>query len=245
MNGEAWKLFAWEEKLVRECVNLLYVVALQVDVEDRWSWRFHLSSRYTLSSAYQLLTQALDDDAVDKGYNALHHILWIKDVLLKVSMFAWLLFHNRLPTKDNLMRRRVLSINDQLCTGECECTEDRDHLFVTCVFYCNIWHLICGWLGICLVSPHKILSHLHHFCGLRGFSKNICLTFKMIWLADVYVIWKERNMCIFQHEEETIHSIIEQVKIIVFWWFKSKIVSFDFHYNVWRQNPLMYLTAVI
>jgi len=71
------------------CVDLLYVV-LQVDEEDRWSWRFDSSSRYTMSNVYQLLTQALDHDVVDNGYSNYHHIIWIKEVPLKVSLFALL-----------------------------------------------------------------------------------------------------------------------------------------------------------
>jgi len=37
-------------------------------------------------------------------------------------------------------------------------------------------------------SSRHLITHLHHLCGLWGFSKNICLAFKMIWLAVVYVI---------------------------------------------------------
>ena len=80
---------------------------------------------------------------------------------------------------------------------------------------------------------------------LGRFFENHLFSFQDVLLAIVYVLWKERNMHIFQHKEETIHSIVKRVKLQVFWWFKSKFVSFDFHYNVWRQNLLMCLTAGI
>jgi hypothetical protein len=39
--GETWKwrrrLWAWEEEMVVECMNLLLIVMLQVDTDDRWS----------------------------------------------------------------------------------------------------------------------------------------------------------------------------------------------------------------
>jgi len=45
VNGEAWKwnwrLFAWEEGLVRECAVQLSLVVLQVGVSDRWIWKLH------------------------------------------------------------------------------------------------------------------------------------------------------------------------------------------------------------
>lgn len=45
LSGEVrrWRgrLFAWEGKLVGECVELLSLVVLQVSVEDRWIWKIH------------------------------------------------------------------------------------------------------------------------------------------------------------------------------------------------------------
>lgn len=39
VNGEAWKwrrrLFAWEEELTRDCVDMLSNIILQVEMEDR------------------------------------------------------------------------------------------------------------------------------------------------------------------------------------------------------------------
>ena len=141
------------------------------------------------------------------------------------------------------MRRRVLSINDQLCK-ECRCLEDIDHLLVSCVFYGNIWYLVYDWLGISSETSSNPLLHFHHFCALGGVSNQWSAVLKMIWLATFYVIWKEINKHIFQQKAESIHSICEQVKSQVLWWFKSKFVSYDFHYNVWRQNPFMCLTVV-
>jgi len=36
---------------------------------------------------------------------------WHKDVLLNLSLFAWRLFRNRLPTKDNLSRRHNILLS--------------------------------------------------------------------------------------------------------------------------------------
>jgi len=86
------------------------------------------------------------------------------------------------------VRHRVLSINDQLCTGGCGCIEDMDHLFVACVFCGNIWYLIYDWLGISSITYLNLLLHLHHLCGLGDVSKQLIAALKMIWLATVYVI---------------------------------------------------------
>jgi len=82
----------------------------------------------------------------------------------------------------------VLSINDQLCTGRCGSTEDRDYMFVSCDFYGNIWDLICGWLGFPSTTSLNFLSHPRYFCGVGGSLKSTGLALKMIWLVVVYVI---------------------------------------------------------
>lgn len=163
-----------------------------------------------------------------------------------MSYCWWRLLQNRIVTKDNLVRRHVLTINDHLCTGRCGCIEDTNHLFVSCVFYSNLWYLIYDWLGFSSATSPSLLLHLRHFCGLGGVSNKLNSAFNMIWLAAFYVIWKESNGRIFQQKKNSIVLISEQVKCLVFFffWFKSKFVSFNFHYNVWRQSPLMCLSAV-
>lgn len=43
VNGEAWKwrkrMFAWEEELVGECVELFISFIFQVNMVDRWVWK--------------------------------------------------------------------------------------------------------------------------------------------------------------------------------------------------------------
>jgi len=107
-NGEAWKwrrrLFAWEEEQAGELCLLLQNVTLQVDNEDRWLWMLEKSNVYFVRSAYNFMTsQPLVDSQVDAKS------LWHKDIPLKVVVFAWRLFQNRFPTKDNLFRHGAIN----------------------------------------------------------------------------------------------------------------------------------------
>lgn len=43
--------------------------------------------------------------------------LWHKDVPLKIVLFAWRLFKDRLPTKDNLLRRVVNYHYSKVCVA--------------------------------------------------------------------------------------------------------------------------------
>ena len=81
------------------------------------------SSVYTVRSAYKFLTV---DDVVFVSS------LWLKEVPLKVVLFAWRLLRDRLPTKDNLYRRNVVDIDDQFCVGGCGEVETSSHLLLHC-----------------------------------------------------------------------------------------------------------------
>jgi hypothetical protein len=127
----------WEEGLLRECVEQLSLVVSQVGVTDRWIWKLHSSHRYTIKIDYNLLTTS--EVGVDDHFN---HVLWLKQILLKVNIFIWRLFLNRLATKKNMFRTNILDYNDSLCTATCGMVENQDRLFFICAFYNQLWLLI-------------------------------------------------------------------------------------------------------
>ena len=120
----------WEEELVGELGLLLQNVNLQVDKEGRWLWTLESSNDFTVRSAYKVLTPHHQIDTMVST-----KVLWHKDIPLKVVLFVWRLFRDRLQTKDNLYRRRVIMSDDTLCVGGCASIESSSHLFL----HCNIF----------------------------------------------------------------------------------------------------------
>jgi len=222
VGGEAWKwrrrLLAWEEGLVLECVERVSSCVLQVDTVDRWVQKLHTSQCYTVKSAYSFLTAT--DTNLNEGYDS---FLWLKAVPLKVNLFVWRLFMNRLPTKDNLYRRQA----------------------IRCDVYGRIWLLVSKWLGIDSVFNGNISTHSYQFRGLGGFSKNSRTAFTIIWISVIFVVWKDRNNMIFQNKSDQLETLAEKVKLQMYWLLKSHYVLFDFHYPFWRLNPLCCLQAIM
>jgi len=103
-------LFAWEEELIGELILLLHNVTLQVNKDDKWLWTLETSKTFSVHSVYKFLTAQLPTATLVPVSS-----LWHKDVPLKVVLFAWRLFRDRLPTKDNLFRRGVLDQNSLEC----------------------------------------------------------------------------------------------------------------------------------
>ena len=68
---------------------------------DEWVWKAEPSGIYSTQSAYNL-QQGEIIEASDDGVFA---ELWKLKVSKKISVFAWRLIRDRLPTKTNLRRR--------------------------------------------------------------------------------------------------------------------------------------------
>jgi len=73
-----------------------------------------------------------------KCYDIVSEAPWYKSVPLKVYICAWRLFRNRWPTKDNLVRRDIINMDDQLCVSGCGQIETIDHLIIHCPVFGNL-----------------------------------------------------------------------------------------------------------
>jgi len=70
------------------------------------------------------------------------YLILHKQVSLKVSIFAWRLLRNRLPTRSNLLVRGIISDADAGCIAGCAHMETSQHLFLSCDFYGLLWHAV-------------------------------------------------------------------------------------------------------
>ncbi|GAU20019.1 hypothetical protein TSUD_273540 [Trifolium subterraneum] len=244
LNGNGWKwrrrLFVWEEELVAQCVGVLANFVLQGDATDRWVWNLHPSQSYSVRSAYSYLT-ASDGSSMEDFAS----FLWVKSVPLKVNIFIWRIFLNRLPTKDNLLRRGVIEVHQELCSTNCGKAEDAVHLFIQCDVYSQVWHLVLNWLGLSTALHVSLGGHTEQFAGLGGNSKTSRNLFTIIWVSVLFVIWKDRNDRIFQMGNDSGVTLLERIKLQTYWWLKSHYVLFVFDYPFWRLNPLFCLQAIM
>jgi hypothetical protein len=115
---------------LRECQTLLLPVTLQVASPDMWQWRPDPVVGYTVRDAYQILTS---QDSVILG--EAEDLIWHKQVPLKVTILAWRLLHDWLPTKANLVSRGILAPDLHDCVTGRGAIETGRHLFLSCYTY--------------------------------------------------------------------------------------------------------------
>jgi len=202
------RLFAWEEESVRECSILLHNIVLQDNVHDTWRWLLDPIHGYSVRESYWYITNS--GDMVDRN---LVDDVWHWHVPSKVSMFVWRLLRNRVPTKDNLAHRGVLPTTDTTCVAGCGITETTQHLFLQCNISNELWSQVWKWLGIFSVHPGELGHHFIQFTKMTGMPSFTHLYFRIIWFVTVWVIWKERNNQVFQHNAKITFHLIEKVKL--------------------------------
>ncbi|XP_024640559.1 uncharacterized protein [Medicago truncatula] len=138
----------------RECYGLFANVTLQASQSDEWRWRLDNSGKYYVCSVYDMLTTG-GNSTVDEASN----LVWHKHVPLKVSILAWRLLRNRLPTKTNLAVRGILVQDAHLCVSGCGEVETVQHSFVSCHIFRDLWQYVRAWIGVTGVDPFDAADH--------------------------------------------------------------------------------------
>ncbi|GKV49669.1 hypothetical protein SLEP1_g56407 [Rubroshorea leprosula] len=105
----------------------------------------------------------------------------------KVSAFAWKAMQNRIPTKKNLQKRKVLSSEDDMSCALCSSQiESSDHLLFMCPEAWKVWSSCYNWWGVNVVSQDKGWNHLLQHVGLFN-NKITREAWMVIWFAAIWI----------------------------------------------------------
>ncbi|GJU17262.1 RNA-directed DNA polymerase, eukaryota [Tanacetum coccineum] len=131
---------------------------------DRWYWDLNGSGSFCVKDVRNLL----DEFFLPKDVNATR---WIKYIPIKINVFAWKVYLDRLPTKLNLIRRgiQVLSASCPICNSA---HEDLSHLLFSCDLATDVMQHVCRWWDVVWTSFGSYSEWLAWFKSIRMGSKS-------------------------------------------------------------------------
>ena len=168
-------------------------------------------------------------------------LVWHRQVPLKVSIFAWRLLRDRLPTKSNLVARGIISPEAHFCVSGCGGIETAQHIFLSCSTFASLWGLVRSWIGFSAVDAHAHPDHFVQFTFSAGGLRARRSFLQLIWLACTWIVWNERNQRLFRNAENSVHHLLGKVKMFSFRWLRTTNATLGINLHCWWSNPLLCL----
>jgi hypothetical protein len=245
LNDERWtltwrqRLFVWENNLLEEFMLLLNPVSMSLQ-EDQWVWRPDDGGNFSVKSTYELVSNMLNmEPAISPEEATVFKVIWKCPTPSKVSAFVWKVLLDRIPTKVNLFRRRVIQANgDQACTFCGNCLETSSHLLLYCDFAIKVWQGIFDWLGLSLYFPHNFTSWYNYAVAVPG-GKQVKRALVMICGAVFWSLWHHRNQIVFEHGVAEVAVVIDRVKISSWKWWVGRLRGNPCLLYEWQSEPIV------
>jgi hypothetical protein len=147
-------------------------------------WKCTKCGKFSDKSVYKHLCS--------NGIHRSFHHLWSK-IPLKIKIWLWLIWHNAISTKDNLIRRNWT--RSPLCQF-CREHESSNHLFFGCVAAKFVWSAMANVIG----SPTRNESFSQFFRWFPKFVSASRNTQIAGLTAICWAIWKLRNRVCFENK---------------------------------------------
>jgi mannosylglycoprotein endo-beta-mannosidase len=230
-------LFVWEETLVNRLYDLLNQMRLSAG-PDVWWWKGDPEGLFSVKSAYSIMFSLVSGagELVER-VNPVFDRIWKSPAPSKLIAFSWQVLHNRIPTKDNLVRRGIFRGdspgNCVVCSGSLESVT---HLFLHCDFAFSIWLDIFRWLDVSVIMPGSLSIMFEYFIGLAK-SKKARKGFMLVWHTTLWQIWRSRDDVIFSNKLMTAAECAEEIKVLSWKWSAHKLKISPCLYYEWVWDP--------
>ncbi|WJX67429.1 hypothetical protein P8452_51895 [Trifolium repens] len=162
--------------------------------------------------------------------------IWKSGVPSKVSALSWQVLLDRVPTRDNLRSRGIITAVDARCPLCNDDVETATHLFLQCRYATGIWFAILRWLGVFSVLPPSLAMSYALLVGY-GTNKKRRKGFSVVWLAYVWAVWKARNDRVFNNIAFDASVVMDNIKRLSWNWFMHSTAKRPCLLYEWEWEP--------
>lgn len=164
---------------------------------------------------------------------------------MKIKAFGWQLILDRIPSRLNLWKRRIIEDEEGVKCVLCDsAVESIEHLIFSCNKSEQIWKLVYNWAGFDVVMPVDGKTHFLYHRGLvRG--KNLKQMWMVLWFSTAWSIWIARNGIIFKQENFDVIQLVELIKFRAWNWFQFRGKGSNYSFSDWCMSPLVCMKSCI
>ncbi|GKD53611.1 RNA-directed DNA polymerase, eukaryota, partial [Tanacetum coccineum] len=162
---------------------------------------------------------------------------WVKNIPIKVNIFAWKLALDRLPTRANLVQRNVVT-ESQSCPLCDAILEDTSHLFFNCSLARDVTRLLCHWGNLGVQTFSSYAEWLVWFNSVR-LASNLKVILEGVFYVTWWSLWNFRNQLLFASKKPRKVSIFDDIVLRSFCWCKARApgpddFTFGFYRRFWK-----------
>ena len=234
-SGWEWS-FSWRRNLfdsemgrASEFIDQTAAIRPSTALKDSWLWGADSKGIFSTNSAYLYIK----DDHLNEDQCLGFQHLWNIKIPPRALVFAWRLLWDRLPTKDNLLRRNV-TIDNDLCPFCQNKTESASHLFFLCPKVMPLWWEFSSWVKEPRVLHWRPLDNfIQHFstAGLKDTNRK----WKIWWIAATTSIWNLRNDIIFNNKPFVISKLVDNTIFLSWSWMRGWEKDFHVPFHQWSS----------
>ncbi|XP_028188880.1 uncharacterized protein LOC114375302 [Glycine soja] len=205
-------------------------------LKDYWVWGADPKGIFTTSTAYLCIKGDQPIGHLNRGFSQ----LWEIKVPPRALSFAWRLLWDRLPTKENLIRRQVVIEND-LCTFCQSQVKSASHLFFTCKKFMPMWWEFNSWVKedrVMHCRPGDKFSQHFSLAGSRDSNRK----WKIWWIAATISIWNLRNDIIFKNQPFVISKLVDNAIFLTWSWLRGWEKDFVVPFQQWSSSMSLAFT---
>ncbi|CAI8612012.1 unnamed protein product [Vicia faba] len=164
-------------------------------------------------------------------------VAWSSLIPSKVSVLAWRVWQNKIPTRDNLVKRGILVESQNPCPFGCCSEESVAHTFFECPLAWTAWSEVLRWLSFSSVIHNSAFQNFIQFAGFSIRGRVFKDRISVLWFACLWTIWKRRNKQIFGISERRRIPSIFDIQETSWKWLKSKVGGFSNSLNQFISYP--------
>ncbi|XP_060967001.1 uncharacterized protein LOC133035175 [Cannabis sativa] len=218
-----WAILSKQDNLWVKWINSIYLKnqdAWSCPIKPDLSWYFKKLLKIRNVTNANMVNQAVKGNKfkVNRFYNELigpirtpyTATVWHKYIVPKHRFMFWQIINENLLTRDHLSR--FFPIHSGLCLVCDDAPESHNHLFFECIFTRNLIVFVEKWAG--QMRWPKNISELHD----QVLPAKVNLASKImnaITAAALYLLWKNRNDCLFNMVCNSVASLSKEIKSVV------------------------------